>query len=113
MVAMGGLPISAGQAEALPAAKRVSQQQDMAAGVAAPLITPPATSLAAMERLASLLSRSSCMANSISDILTSLQNGVVAVSNLWQAVQTVTASSSLISGVSSGALAIRLTQVST
>jgi len=53
------------------------------------------------------------MANSISDILTSLQNGVVAVSNLWQAVQTVTASSSLISGVSSGALAIRLTQVST
>lgn len=46
------------------------------------------------------------MANSPTDILTSLQNGVVAINALVQALTAVTSTSS-------GVITIRLTQVST
>lgn len=46
------------------------------------------------------------MATSPSDILTAIQNGVVAINNLTQALN-------LVSSTSSGVTTIRLTQVST
>lgn len=46
------------------------------------------------------------MANSQSDILTALKNGVVAINNLLQTLNSVTSTSS-------GVITIRLTQVST
>lgn len=45
------------------------------------------------------------MANSPTDILTALQNGVVALNNLLQTLKTITATSS-------GVITIHLTQVS-